>query len=86
MKRRQDEADAIRKRNDELRQKHNQFVKEAEKLAIKDERDRERERRERERERERERHRRDKEEPVERQNSASKIILFHMSLICFIFY
>ena len=39
-RRRQEEADAIRKRNDEMRKKHTQLNKEAEQIAAKEERER----------------------------------------------
>ncbi|CAF4112565.1 unnamed protein product [Rotaria magnacalcarata] len=62
IKRRQEEADAIRQRNDELRKKHTTFNKEAEQLAAREDRERERERRERERDR----HRREKDDQTEK--------------------
>ncbi|CAF3837841.1 unnamed protein product [Adineta steineri] len=61
IRRRQEEADAIRKRNDALRKKHAVFTKEAEQAAIKEERERER--------RERDRHRREKEDQTEKSNA-----------------
>ena len=67
LRRRQEEADTIRKRNDELRKKHEVLNKESEQMAAREERDRERERRERDR------HRRDKEDPTDRPVNPSKI-------------
>ncbi|CAF1150612.1 unnamed protein product [Rotaria sp. Silwood1] len=63
LRRRQEEADAIRQRNDELRKKYSSFNKEAEQTAAKEDRERER--------KERDRHRREKEEPTERPNTSN---------------
>lgn len=72
LRRRQEEADAIRKRNEELRKKHETLNKESEQMAAREERDRERERRERDR------HRRDKDDQTDRPSNSSKIFRFSL--------